>query len=190
MTKINNQPTSAINEDAQTLLSSLTIKEVQLNSSRVQLAVFPEQQKAVSEKVQTACGLTLPSFGEKSQNSQNSENSDITILATQPNKWLLISEEKPAWFADIVDNETAFINEQSSAFSVIEITGAGSLALMQQLSFIDWQTAKPVVLTQLASDYNGIVERLGDTPADGYRIYTTRSMAKSFWEMLKILAQR
>lgn len=181
---INNQPTSAIGKHT-AHLSNVDIQEVALDSNLTQLAVFPEQQKAVSEKIQTTCGLTLPSFGEK---SQNSENSDITILATQPDKWLLISEEKPVWLADIVDNESVFINEQSSAFSVIEITGAGSLALMQQLSFIDWQTAKPVVLTQLATDYNGIVERLGDTPADGYRIYITRSMAKSFWEMLKILA--
>lgn len=182
---IDNQPTSAIGNVAvaDTASNNVTIKEVALSHYKTQLAVFPEQQQAVSEKLQTACGLSLPAFGEKT------ENDTSKILATQPDKWLILSEEKPTWLADIADNETTFANEQSSSYSVIEITGQGSLAVMQQLAFIDWQTAKPVILTQLATDYNGIVERLGDTPDDGYRIYITRSMAQSFWETLGVLVK-
>lgn len=179
---IDNYPTSAIGNVGSTS-GNVTIKEVALSSYKVQLAVFAEQQAAVDKKIQSAVAVELPKFGEKVTSDK------VKILATQPDKWLILSDEKPTWLNDIADNETAFANEQSSSYSIIEITGQGCLAVMQQLSFIDWQTAKPVVLTQLASDYNGIVERLGDTPEDGYRIYVTRSMAKSFWEMLELLVK-
>ena len=177
---IDNTPISAIGEQAMHLSGvDVDIQEVDLTSHLVQLAVFSQYRDAVNEKVQLACGISLPNFGEKS------ENNAVKILATQPEKWLIISDEKPNWLSEVVDNEKSFINEQSSTYSVIEITGQGALDLLQQLSFIDWQTANPVVLTQFANDYNGIVERLEN--ADGYQIYITRSMAKSFWDIVKVM---
>lgn len=174
MIKIDNRPSSALTESAVDL-SGLSIKEVALSHHKIQLTVFSDQQESISKKINAACGLVLAQFGHKS------ENDKVKILSTQPNKWLIISADYPTFIESLIDNEQVFISRQSSAYSVIEVTGQQVPALMQQLAFIDWSSASPVVLTQLATDYNGIVECLDTSPNVGYRLYITRSMAKSFW---------
>ncbi len=180
MTKvsIDNTPTSAI-AAAAIQLDNVNIKEVGLDQQVVQLAIFPEAQAVTAEKIQAAGGLPLPAFGQKS------ENDALKILATQPDKWLFIADKQPEWMLQLIDNEWVFANEQSSAYSVIEITGDNAVNFVQQLSFIDFKQANPVLLTQLADDYNGIVEKIAEQEKKvGYRLYITRTMAKSFWEML------
>lgn len=179
MTQVNidNTPISAIAADA-IKYEQLSLREVGLQQHKIQLALLADARDLVVQQLQAACGLALPEFGEKSQNDK------LTILATTPDKWLLLADKRPDWLHSLADNEQVFINEQSSAYSIIEITGADTLALMQQLSFIDWANASPVVLTQLAGDYNSIVERIGQTTNQGYRLYVTRSLAQSFWHML------
>lgn len=184
MIKISNQPTSAIGKELPVVeFSGLEINEVGLNNYKVQLSIFPEHQEKVSQKMEKACRLKLPAFGEKN------EDDKVKILAIAPSKWLIISQEKLNWLEQVVDNKKSFVNEQSSAYSLIEIKGNNTAALMQQLSFIDWRVAKPVVLTQLAGDYYGLVERLGDLPSQGYHLYIARSMAKSFWERVNLIAK-
>ncbi len=180
MTKvsIDNTPTSAIGAEAVSV-DSVNIKEVGLYQQLLQLAIFPQAQATLAEKIQTACGLSLPAFGQKS------ENDKLKILATQPDKWLFIADKQPEWLLQLIDNEWVFANEQSSAYSVIEITGDNAGRFVQQLSFIDLKQAIPVLLTQLADDYNGIVEKIAEQENKaGYRLYITRTMAKSFWDIL------
>ncbi len=175
---IDNTPTSAIGAEAISV-DNVNIKEVRLYQQIVQLAIFPEAQTVITEKIRAACGLPLPSFGQKS------ENDELKILATQPDKWLFIADKQPEWLQQLIDNELVFANEQSSAYSVIEITGGDAVNFVQQLIFIDLKQACPILLTQLANDYSGIIEKIADKENKvGYRLYITRTMAKSFWEIL------
>ncbi len=175
---IDNTPTSAIGAGAASM-GSVNIKEVGLYQQVVQLVIFPEAQVVTAKKIQTATGLSLPAFGQKS------ENDALKILAIQPDKWLFIADKQPDWLQQLIDNELVFSNEQSSAYSVVEITGDNAVNFVQQLSFIDLKQANPILLTQLANDYNGIVEKIADKENRvGYHLYITRTMAKSFWDIL------
>lgn len=184
MIKISTQPISAIGSDLPVIeFSGLEINEVSLQTHLLRLSVFPEYQTAISQEIEAACRLRLPSFGEKC------EDKEVKILAMEPNKWLVVSQQRPEWLEQIVDDQQVFVNEQSSAYSIIEVKGNNTATLMQQLSFIDWQVAKPVIITQLIGDYGGVVERLGDLPSEGYHLYVARSMAKSFWDRLNLIAK-
>ncbi len=183
---IDNTPTSAI-AAAPIGTGKLNIQEIGLDCHLMQLAIFPESHAQTDEKIQSASKnagyqLSLPKFGHKSTCEA------VKVLATQPNKWLFIADKQPDWLLEIVDNELVFANEQSSSYSIIEITGDNASQFVQQLCFIDLETANPVLLTQFANDYNGILEKVEKEGQQAYHLYVTRTMAKSFWEMLAPIA--
>lgn len=176
---VNNTASSAIAETAFTK-GSVSIAEPPL-AFVYQFMVFPQHQAEIKSLINDRIAINLPDFAQIT-NEIDDENG-YKCFSTQPNKWLILSEQPLNALADIADNRKAAYLDLSSSYVAISVTGKHATDFLQQLCFIDLNQDFSVITTQMASDYTVTIEK----QQNGYMLYLTRSLAKSFWDYLKVM---
>lgn len=176
---VNNAASSAIAETAFTK-GNVSIAEIPL-AFVYQFMVFPQHQAEIKSLINDRIAINLPDFAQIT-NEIDDENR-YKCFSTQPNKWLILSEQPLNALADIADNTKAAYLDLSSSYVAILVTGKHATDFLQQLCFIDLNQDFSIITTQMASDYKVTVEK----QQNGYTLYLTRSLAKSFWDYLKVI---
>jgi sarcosine oxidase subunit gamma len=107
-----------------------------------------------------------------------------TILGTGPGTWLLLEEEAPADFADVLQKELAglaSVADQSSAYNVHRLTGADARRLLQRGAAIDFHPdgfGPGAAASTLIAHIGVMLWQVDDRPT--YDIAMFRSYTESF----------
>lgn len=112
-----------------------------------------------------------------------------TIIATGPATWLMLREEAPAGWAGSLERElggAASVVDQSCAYAVLRLGGAGARRLLARGAFLDFHPdtfrAGSAAVTLIAH-MEAIVWQRDDAPT--YEVAVFRSYAGSFWHWIE-----
>lgn len=155
--------------------------------SIVSLATPQGGKQRLDKQLHLQFGAGLPATGKISRQGNAVEGDEFALLGLQPDQCLLVSNKQwpdPVAHVESLLDDCAYITDQSDSWAILSIKGPLCRSALERVCSIDLASGafdESSVARTAMEHLSVIIEQTG---TDEFRLYSPRSSAQSFAEML------